>query len=191
MASDNTLSPVEEIKLWKAIEIESRKSIGEDGDALHPDMCMKLNIAGINWSVPSRGAKIKPSFKDGKVTVEISGGDEWDDADEILEIIQAHKDDEICEKCGQPLRSTLEIDLDADNKIIELVLSLTSKLLLKQYNLTDDQLSNLLSCDCFNMPAWIMQILKWAIGDAFYNSIDDMIADDVVDNVAGSVGINL
>ncbi len=146
---------------FRELEISARRTHGMG--ALHPDRCPKLRLHGVDFAIPPRGARIAPTFKDGKVTVDMPGGDGWPEADELLAATQMVEFGK-CDKCGQPQRTSVEIDLAEGASFLSMCFSLAAKLLRKQYNLDDAQASEVLGFEAGVSPDWIAQLLRWCSG---------------------------
>ena len=93
----------DELAHYKKLRAERTRN-----DAKHPDLCPGLTLHGVEWAIPSRGAKITPRFGAEGVEVEATA-DEWPEAETLLELAPA-PEERACSKCGQSLQASLEVD---------------------------------------------------------------------------------
>ncbi len=150
----------DELNHWKQLEVDSRKPLSE---CAHPDDCPKLTIKGVAWAIPACGGQVVPTFTDGAVEVSAVAGDEWPEADRLVELMTLNGADP-CPECGQSLSTSLEIDLDTNIEFIQTAFALAAKLLDKQYNLTDEQKGSLLAFAPSALPQWVVDLMLWASG---------------------------
>ena len=125
----------------------------------HPDECPKLTIQGIEWAIPPRGTSVRPKFVGGKV--ELAGTDDLDWPEIAATIAAADaRDEATCPTCGQPTEAALE----ASHEFLVAGFALAARALRHQYDLTDDQLSDLLEFGSADLPVWTVELLAWASG---------------------------
>ena len=138
-----------DLDYFKELEVTHRK-----GGGLHPDRCPKLKLHGVEFAIPPRGITLAPSFgQDGSVTLNCDGVDEWPGIDELILQLES------CISEGK-----LIIELEGKAQLIVDLMSLARKALCRQYDLTDDQVSELLSFDIHTAPPWIEALFRWAAG---------------------------
>jgi len=142
------------------LEVSRRRSLA-DG-AAHPDLCPKLVLHGSAWAVPSRGLTLTPVFSGGKVELRESG-DQYPEAARLMELANIQPS-ETCKACGRPLAAELVIDPAKHGEFMTLACELAAKLLRAQYDLSDAELSMLLTIDADGGASWIGQLLSWAGG---------------------------
>jgi hypothetical protein len=134
---------------FKEMEVASRRS-----GALHPDRCPKLRLHGADFAIPPRGLRVRPRFDaSGAAAIELRGVDNWPEVQSLLA------------QAGKALGDDgLALDLEDSSGLLAQLMSLARKALLCQYELTDDQIADLLEFATDAPPAWIGQILRWAQG---------------------------
>lgn len=152
---------IPDLEHWKELEAGSRRPTSE---AAHPDDCPKLKIKGVAWAIPSRGARLVPTFADGKAAFAVSGQEKHPEAAELLALTAENRQEQTCSKCGQAVAAAVEIDIEQGSKLLDLAATLTAKLLRRQYTLTDEQLGELLAFSADTAPEWLAGILRWASG---------------------------
>ena len=97
-----------ELQHYKQLEAECRKTRG--AGAIHPDLCPKLTLHGVDFAIPPRGVSVRPSFDGETVSVSCSGQDDWPDADELVRNAPA-REGRNCPSCRQATAAALKIDL--------------------------------------------------------------------------------
>ena len=113
------------------------------------DTGVSLILHGVRWYIPSRGVCVRPVFADGDVSVDF-GADEWPLADAIIK------------------QADVEVDatgavVNADGETLRLLFGLAAELLRVQYELSDEQLTALLTLT-ETQPIWLRQLLCWCYG---------------------------
>ena len=137
------------LEYFKRMECTGRRP-----GAMHPDQCPKLRLHGVDFAIPPRGLRVKPSFDaDGNATIVCDGVDEWPEIEALIVCIA----DQVKDK-------GLTLDTDDPTGILCKLMSLARKALLKQYDLTDDQMGELLAFATSETPEWINTLLRWAQG---------------------------
>ena len=143
---------------YRELEVKSRRS-----GSLHPDQCPKLAIHGAEWSIPPRGTRVVPKFNaDGTITAQAAGDDECPEADAFVERIPV-VEDETCPACGSVLDASIEVDIERGSDFLAAAFGLAATLLRRQYELTDEQLADLLGYAGI-APVWISQLASWCHG---------------------------
>lgn len=150
-----------DLQYWKELEGTSRRPTSE---AAHPDACAKLKINGVAWAVPSRGARLVPTFADGKASFAVAGEEQYPEAVELVRLVGESRQEKTCPTCGQVTGATLEVDLDRNRAILDTAATLAAKLLRRQYNLTDEQLGEILAFSAEAAPEWLGLLVRWASG---------------------------
>ncbi len=150
---------------YKQIEVACRRKMPE---AMHPDACPKLRLHGVDFAIPPRGLRVVPKFDaDGKATLDVSGGDDWPEVPALLE--------RLVESLGEDNNIAAEV-------LCELM-TLGRRALLAQYDLTDEQVAELLAFDSDEGPAWVNSLIRWARG-----ALTD--ADVLAEAVAEAEGVS-
>lgn len=144
----------------RLLYFQEMESLSRRSDALHPDVCDKLHIRGVQWAIPPRGLKISPVFHGDSVSVTCRM-DDWPEATQLLELARV-TEDRFCLRCGQARRVSLEIS-QQDTQFLARLYELAAQLLGRQYELTQQQLVELLSFER-QVPAWVGQLLQWCGG---------------------------
>lgn len=152
----------EQRKRWKELEVSRRLPVGW---AAHPDDCETLTIKGVDWALPSRGLRVVPVFQDGRAVLSMAGADQWPEARRLAELARQIKREHLCPRCGRATAATVDADgkgpgLDA----LETAATLARHVLTAQYDLNDEELSELLSFDCPRTPDWCTQLVRWSAG---------------------------
>jgi len=98
----------------------------------------------------------------GKVELRESG-DQYPEAARLMELANIQPS-ETCKACGRPLAAELVIDPAKHGEFMTLACELAAKLLRAQYDLSDAELSMLLTIDADGGASWIGQLLSWAGG---------------------------
>jgi hypothetical protein len=145
-----------ELEFYRALENGARRKIG--GGIVHPDQCPKLLLHGVEFAIPPRGQYIQPVFADGKVEVSASNETDWPEVQAFVDAIKG-ADAVVCEKCGQAIPRADAVDIEWPAAF-----ALARKALLGQYELTDEQLADLLQFSTGAMPDWPRGLLRWALG---------------------------
>ena len=148
------ISQIEQLSYWKKIEVDSRKPIG---DALHPDDAEKIVIKGVVWAVPSRGIQFKPEISGDSITMNTSI-DEWPEADALVELITNGMTG------SKDIEDGMSIELETGSEMLQKALILLVKMFRKQYTMTDEQLSELLTFETVSLPQWFNNVVQLAMG---------------------------
>jgi len=148
---------------YRAMEVAARRPVG--AGVRHPDRCAKLTLHGVDFAVPRRGIRIVPDFRPAGVTISAEGADHWPEAQGLLDRLPP-RPPEPCPTCGHCGPAMLEVDLRRDVDFLAAAFVLAAKLLDRQYELSDEQKSELLSFQSDEVPAWIAQLLHWCGGMA-------------------------
>ena len=123
----------------------------------HPDQCPKLRLQGVDFAIPPRGVQIVPTFDDeGKATLTVEGVEQWPEIEGLLARLAGYVTDD----------DELAIDCDKDAELICELMTLARKVLLVQYELTNEQLSSLLAMSAGFLPTWVAGLIQWANGFA-------------------------
>ena len=131
------------------LEVEHRRST-----AAHPDRCLKLRLHGVAFALPSRGVRITPRFDDrGRARLMWVGDDQWDDVADLLPRV-----------AGSLNGSVLTLAPGAAEGALADLMALARRALLRQYDLNDTQLAELLSFASDEQPVWIADLLRWVQG---------------------------
>ena len=148
---------------YRKLEANSRRASAwsTSSDLPHPDECPKLAIRGVEWAIRPRGIGWRPTAgPDGKPTLKIEGEDRWAATEGIIAAVPV-RDLKVCEACGSPLESEIEVDADnvASVKWLESVVGFVWERLDDYYTLTPEQKSDLLSFDLGRLPDWVEDVL--------------------------------
>ena len=136
-----------ELEYFRNMEGSARRGASE---AKHPGQCPKLRFHGVDFAIPPRGLRVVPKFgSDGQVTLDVDGVDEWPEVQAIIN------------RAG-PAGPMLDVT-DPDSGFID-VLKLVRKLLLKQYKLSDEQISELMAFENGGSPEWLSAAFRWCMG---------------------------
>ncbi|NQU76794.1 MAG: hypothetical protein HQ546_10830, partial [Planctomycetes bacterium] len=121
---------------------------------LHPDQCPKLRLPGVDFAIPPRGLQIRPTFDEpGKAKLDVGGVDDWPEIENLLR------------RAGRSVKGDmLALDIDASAGLLCDLMALARKALLRQYDLTDGQVAELLAFGTDERPEYINQLLRWAQG---------------------------
>ena len=134
---------------YRRLEIDRRRP-----GAMHPDACCKLLLHGVAFAIPPRGLRVRPAFDSaGRAKLRFVGADRWPRVAEVLARVARVV-------AGRRLR----LDLDGSADLLCDLMTLARKALLAQYDLSDEQVAELLSFDTHERPAWIPGLLRWAQG---------------------------
>jgi len=153
--------------------ITSRRKIGTKSGLAHPDTYARagsiLTICGEDWPVPplypSGCVSVAPVFShDGEVTVDIQadGGCLDDDLVALAATIRdgvTIVDEDICPECGVPARAKVQIDPSGDRELIGNLFAYARRCLLRMYDLTPGQLTEMLRFGGDGLPRWVVQVL--------------------------------
>jgi len=165
---------------YQKLEVDSRKP-----GMPHPDECPKLKIKGVLWAIPAKGTKVRPVFKDGKFSSEISAND-WPEAQALLDSMPT-REEKCCPTCGQIVRSDVDINPEAESDMdwLSSFYALAAKLLLEHYTLTNEQIAEMLAFDGSDTPVWTTQLTCWCgrgdtdvVTSVFVD--ESMLKDDVM-----------
>lgn len=148
---------------WQQVEVAARRQIAwsTSSDLPHPDECPKLVIQGVAWAIRPRGLGWRPTIDpDGKATLKVEGDDAWAGTEDIIAAVPVH-DTRVCEACGSPLESEIEVDGDKPETVkwLEAVLTFVSQRLDDYYELSPQDKSDLLSFDVGRLPQWVNDVL--------------------------------
>lgn len=148
---------------WKELEVARRRPLGQ---AAHPDDCLRLSAKGVDWALPRRGLRVVPKFgHGGRVALEVQGKRDWPDAARLVEAVRLLKEDRRCPQCGRATASAIDASIrDAGVSLLDATAKLAAKALRTQYDLSDEELSELLAFDLPHWPDWSVQIIRWAMG---------------------------
>ena len=140
-----------DLAYFRRMEVQSRKGAVE---AIHPDDCPKLHLHGVDFAIPPRGLQVRPVFDAaGRATLGVDGTDDWPEVDKLIGCVAETMQDD-----------TLSLDLDDSACLLCDLMALARRLLLKQYDFTDEQLAELLSFATNEQPEWINGLLRWCHG---------------------------
>jgi hypothetical protein len=151
----------ERVNYYKALERDARRPLGQSA---HPDDCPKLLLHGVGFALPPRDARIVPRFGPDGVRLAACGGADWPETNELRQAIAALRRDRLCPACGQPIGATLEIDLRRGARALELAFAVAATALRAQYDLSDEQLADLLAVCGESAPQWFEQIVRYCYG---------------------------
>ena len=143
------------------LEARARRAVGEG--VLHPDQCPKLTLRGVAFAIPSRGVRVVPEFAADGVRASIAGLDSWPEADRVLQLAEGDHEN-VCPECRRPLAASIKVDLDRNRAFLVASFDLAEKLLAEQYELSDEEKSELLAFSVDQAPTWLIQLLQWCRG---------------------------
>lgn len=134
---------------YRRLEVQHRRP-----DAAHPDRCRKLRLRGVAFALPPRGLRITPRFApDGRARVELAGADPWPQTAAL------------CRRAAKAMVGpVLVLDPDGAESLLADLMTLARRALLRQYDLSDDHVAELLSFAGDESPQWISDLLSWAQG---------------------------
>jgi len=144
-------------------QLRSRCARPVGNEVLHGDLCPKLTLHGVGFCIPPRTLRVEPVFSgDGRTGVRLRCPGDFDSqARDLLKL--APLQTRVCRRCGQSTGGRLELDGEG-SKFLAACFDLAGRLLRRQYDLSDEQLADLLAFDTDQPPAWIAQLLAWAAG---------------------------
>ncbi len=144
-------------------QLRARCARPVNGDVLHGDLCPKLTLHGVGFCIPPRTLRVEPVFDgDGRAGVRIRCPGDFDShARALLKL--APLQTRVCRRCGQIAGGRIELDGEG-GKFLAACFDLAGRLLRRQYDLSDEQLADLLAFDTDQPPVWIAQLLAWAAG---------------------------
>jgi len=138
------------------LEVESRREgvefRNQASDGPH------LRIYNALWQLPSRAAVAKPKFVDGVPTF-AANEDEYPAAEAMLNVTP-QVDVQTCQTCGH---QTTRFDALEQSEWLTAALTAAAEALRGKYDLSDEQLSDLLVLDG-ESATWLVQIDQWAKG---------------------------
>lgn len=148
---------------YRKLEADSRRASAWSTSSKlpHPDECPKLKIRGVEWSIRPRGIGWRPTAgPNGKPTLKVEGEDNWAGTEDIIAAVPVH-DLKLCEACGSPLESEIEVDADKPDTVkwLEVVVGFVWQRLDDYYEMTPEQKSDLLSFDVGRLPEWVEDVL--------------------------------
>ena len=148
---------------YMKLETETRRASAwsTSSELPHPDECPQLVIRSAKWVIRPRGLSWRPLIADdGSVTMKVLGDDAWAGAEDVIAAVPV-RDIQVCETCGQPTESVIEVDADQPEtlKWLVSVVSFVSKQLDVYYHLSTDQKADLLSFDVGRLPEWVEDVL--------------------------------
>jgi len=109
----------------------------------HPDRCPKLRVEGVAFALPADTAQWRPRFAGGGVTLE-PAADGWPALPAIL--------------------TRLRLDPQAADGLLSDLLLLARDALRRHYDLTDDELGDLLTLRTDRPTTWLADLIAWALG---------------------------
>jgi len=134
---------------FRRLEVQHRRA-----DAAHPDRCLKLRLGGVPFALPPRGTRITPRFDSGgRARLQWSGDDPCDGLADLLRRVAGSLDG-----------SVLKLRRAAAEGVLADLITLARRALLRQYDLDDTQLAELLSVASDEPPVWIADLLRWVQG---------------------------
>jgi len=144
-------------------QLRSRCARPVGNEVLHGDLCPKLTLHGVGFCIPPRTLRVEPVFSgDGRTGVRLRCPGDFDSqARDLLKL--APLQTRVCRRCGQSLGGHIELD-DEGGRFLAACFDLAGRLLRRQYDLSDEQLADLLAFDTDQPPVWIAQLLAWAAG---------------------------
>ncbi len=119
----------------------------------HPDRCPRLRVEGVPFALPPAPGRWRPRFDGDTVTLERDGADRWGALPSVLARVRR------ATRRGR-LRLTAT---DADGLLTELLL-LARDALREHYDLSDDELGDLLALRTDRPTMWIADLIAWAQG---------------------------
>lgn len=153
---------------YRKMEADHRRASAwsTSSDLPHPDHAYKMILKDVAWAVPSCGIRVSPAFTDDGVSAQVEGADKWPTAAEIVRDMPV-QDDVLCETCGQPTKSFLEVVADNAKQMEWLgkAMALMCDLLDVYYDLSDEQKAALLSFPIGQTPEWPARLLEWCRGE--------------------------
>ena len=145
-----------ELQRLKELEATRRR-----GGATHPDACPKLNLGGVPFGIPPRQEGwITFRFDSGGAHVQPVQGETWPEARAVVD--GAAVGEKTCRTCGRPVGATLTVEARRDAVFLGRCATLAARLLVRQYELSDQEIAGLLRFDPGRLPEWIPQIVQWA-----------------------------
>lgn len=145
---------------FKQLRARCARPVG-DG-VLHGDLCPRLTLHAVGFSIPPRALRVEPSFDpDGRARVRVRSSGDFDAQARALFKL-APLETQTCPRCGQGVGG--QIRLDNKGEFLAACFGLAGRLLRRQYDLSDEQLADLLAFDTDQPPQWIAQLLAWAAG---------------------------
>jgi len=146
---------------YKRLERDRRRPLGR---APHPDRCPKLRIRGVEWALPPRQVRIAPRF--GPDGVELVASQQRPSAElaGLRTALAALRSRRRCPACGQTTGATVELDLRRHARVLEMAFAAAARALRCQYDLGDEELSDLLAIDGDAAPVWVAQVVRYACG---------------------------
>ncbi|MFW6145738.1 MAG: hypothetical protein ACOC7R_00225 [Planctomycetota bacterium] len=136
-------------RVWiRRIEVARRRPGME-----HPDRCPKLRVAGVPFALPPAPAQWRPRFDGDRVTLRCAGADDWPTLPAVLaRVRRATK------------RGRLRLDPKAADGLLTALLLLARDALRCHYDVTDDELGDLLAVRTDRPTTWIADLIAWAQG---------------------------
>ena len=153
----------------RQLEVRRRRPVG--GAVLHPDQCEQIQFHGAPFYIrPLRrpGVAFVPDFYRGKIDVHVDAnrepeGDLAKLAKRIAETVSIEEADR-CPECGRPRKAAMSIDLDAQADLLRDLCDYAAQLLRQQYEVTNLELTKLLSFTDDGLPEWMAQLVRHAMG---------------------------
>ena len=152
---------VEELNYYKRLERDRRRPLGQ---AAHPDDCPKLRIRGVAWAVPPRGVRVAPRFCPGGLKLAVTEAEDWPELTELREAVRALQKPRRCRRCGQVIEGQLGLRLPTHRRVLELAFAAAARALRAQYDLSDEELADLLAIAGPVVPRWFEQIVRYSCG---------------------------
>lgn len=146
---------------YKALERDARRPLSRSS---HPDDCPKLVLHGVGFAIPPGDVRIRPRFGPHGVALEARGEAELPEAGELRQVIAALRHERLCPRCRQPIAATVEIDLGRSARVLELAFTVAARALRCQYDLSEEQLADLLAISGELAPEWLGQIVRYCYG---------------------------
>jgi len=146
---------------WKSLEVTSRLPLSR---AAHPDDCMTLTVRGVDWALPPRGLRVVPRFTAGRAELERQGGRAWPGANRLVDLARRIKRTRRCPCCGGAIGAVAGAPDAEGAEFVRGAVDLAARTLRAQYDLSDEDLSELLAFEPARLPEWFGQILRWALG---------------------------
>ena len=91
----------------------------------------------------------------------MSGEDDWPEADDLVVPVMEYGK---CPECGRARRAVLKLEVEGASDFLPNCFGLAARLLRAQYDLTDEQMTELLAFERGQPPQWITQLLQWCNG---------------------------
>jgi hypothetical protein len=138
------------------LERSCRRPLG-DG-VIHHDQCDGLTLHGVRWAVPPRGRRIVFDLGPHRPVARLEVTEDGEGVQAVRRAVP-RGGRRRCRVCGRPRIARAEL-LRADG-FLSAAAELAGRLLRRQYELTDEQLAELLSFPADTPAPWLSDLLRW------------------------------